>query len=96
MTVDEKLDFLIDKFSDVQQDIKGIHQEIHGMKQDIDGMKQDIDGMKQDIHGMKKDIVDMKADIKLLYRSDRLILDEVERVHNILEKHISDTNKHTA
>ena len=89
MTVDEKLDFLIDKFSDVQQDIKGIHQEIHGMKQDIDGMKQDI-------HGMKKDIVDMKADIKLLYRSDRLILDEVERVHNILEKHISDTNKHTA
>lgn len=75
MTVDEKLDFLIDKFSDVQQDIKGIHQEIHGMK---------------------KDIVDMKADIKLLYRSDRLILDEVERVHNILDKHISDTNKHTA
>lgn len=89
MTVDEKLDFLIVKFSDMEQDIKGIHQ-------DINGMKQDIDGMKQDIHGMKKDIVDMKADIKMLYRSDRLILDEVERVHNILEKHISDTNKHSA
>nr|WP_308625221.1 hypothetical protein [uncultured Eisenbergiella sp.] len=75
MTVDEKLDFLIVKFSDMEQDIKGIHQ---------------------DINGMKKDIVDMKADIKMLYRSDRLILDEVERVHNILEKHISDTNKHSA
>lgn len=75
MTVDEKLDFLIFKFSDMEQDIKGIHQ---------------------DINGMKKDIVDMKADIKMLYRSDRLILDEVERVHNILEKHISDTNKHSA
>ena len=75
MTVDEKLDFLIVKFSDMEQDIKVIHQ---------------------DINGMKKDIVDMKADIKMLYRSDRLILDEVERVHNILEKHISDTNKHSA
>ena len=26
--------------------------------------------------------------------SEYLILDEVERVHNILEKHIHDTNKH--
>lgn len=29
-------------------------------------------------------------------KSETLILDEVERVHNILDKHQNDTTKHTA
>lgn len=35
----------------------------------------------------------LKNEIK---KSESLVLDEVERVHNILEKHINDTRKHSA
>ena len=41
-------------------------------------------------------MVDVKADLRRLHRDDALILDEVERVHNILDKHKDDKSVHTA
>lgn len=42
------------------------------------------------------DITEIKADIHQLQNHDKLILDEVERVHSILDKHKSNKSVHTA
>lgn len=39
--------------------------------------------MKEDIKETKDDIKDLKREVKKLHKSDDLILDEVERVHEI-------------
>ena len=55
-----------------------------------------ISTIDQKITGLEKDMVDVKADLRRLHHDDTLILDEVERVHNILDRHKADTTKHTA
>ncbi|MBD5534529.1 MAG: hypothetical protein HDQ99_02495 [Lachnospiraceae bacterium] len=55
-----------------------------------------ISTIDQKITGLEKDMVDVKTDLRRLHRDDSLILDEVERVHDILDKHKADTTKHTA
>lgn len=45
---------------------------------------------------LEKDMVDVKAELRRLHRDDALILDEVERVHEILSRHMNDDAKHTA
>lgn len=46
--------------------------------------------------GLEKDMIDVKSDLRRLHRDDALILDEVERVHEILDKHKEDKTVHTA
>lgn len=55
-----------------------------------------LDLLIEKVIGIEKDIVDMKSDLRRLHRDDTLILDEVERVHNILDKHTHDNKKHSA
>ena len=55
-----------------------------------------LDLLLEKVIGIEKDIVDMKADLRRLHRDDTLILDEVDRVHNILDKHTHDNKKHSA
>ena len=52
--------------------------------------------LDEKITDLEKDMVDVKADLRRLHRDDTLILDEVERVHEILNKHKSDKVAHTA
>ena len=60
------------------------------------GIEKDMTDVKAKVTGLEKDMIDVKADIKHLHRNDDLILDEVERVHMILDAHMKDTDKHTA
>lgn len=55
-----------------------------------------LDLLLEKVISIEKDIVDVKADLRRLHRDDTLILDEVERVHNILDKHTHDNKKHSA
>ena len=57
---------------------------------------QKLDLILEKVAIIEKDIVDMKADLRRLHRDDNLILDEVERVHSILDKHKADRSVHTA
>lgn len=52
--------------------------------------------LDEKVTGLEKDMIDVKADLRRLRRDDTLILDEVERVHEILNKHKSDKVAHTA
>ena len=48
------------------------------------------------VTSLEKDMIDVKADIRRLHRDSAFILDEVERVHTILDKHKDDKSVHTA
>lgn len=52
--------------------------------------------LKEKVTGLEKDMIDVKADLRRLHRDADFILDEVERVHGILDKHKSDKSVHTA
>ncbi len=52
-------------------------------------MKDDLETVKRDVEHLKKEAIKMQA-------MDETILDEVERVHSILDKHKEDTTVHTA
>ena len=52
--------------------------------------------LDQKVTRLEKDMVEVKADLKHMQRDDAMILDEVERVHKILDRHKSDRSVHTA
>ncbi len=62
----------------------------------LDLLLEKVIGLNEKVTGLEKDMIDVKADLRRLHRDDNLILDEVERVHDILDKHKSDTTVHTA
>lgn len=56
---------------------------------DVQSMKDDLETVKRDVKHLKKEAIKMQA-------MDEAILDEVERVHSILDKHKADKTVHTA
>lgn len=62
----------------------------------LDLLLKKVTGLEQQVTVLEQDIVEVKVDLRRLHRNDNLILDEVERVHEILSNHMKDTTKHTA
>ena len=60
------------------------------------GLDEKVSTLDEKVSSLEKDMLDMKADLRRLHRDDNLILDEVERVHEILNNHRSDKTVHTA
>lgn len=56
---------------------------------DVQSMKDDLEAVKHDVKHLKKEAIKMQA-------MDEAILDEVKRVHAILDKHKADKAVHTA
>lgn len=52
-----------------------------------------LDSLEKDVNALKRQIMKSTAELKAM---DEMILDEVERVHNILDKHKEDKTVHTA
>lgn len=55
-----------------------------------------LDLLLEKATSIEKDMIDVKVDLHRLYRDDTFIIDEVERVHTILDKHKDDKSVHTA
>lgn len=74
----------------LQTELQPVKEDISTLKQETIELSQRIDNLelqtKQTEHVLRDEI----------RKSEYLILDEVERVHVILDKHKSDTTKHTA
>ena len=67
------------------------------MEKRMDGMEKRMDSMEIRMDGMELQIRSTERNLKnQIMRSESLILDEVERVHVILDDHIHDTKRHTA
>ena len=93
--MDSKLDPIKTEIAELKEGITGLKTEITGIKTEITGLKKEIVGIKVELSQKadKKDIEYLKNQIR---KSERLLLDEVERVHEILDMHIKDTTRHTA
>lgn len=59
------------------------------LDQKLQPIKDDLEMVKHDVKHLKKEAIKMQA-------MDDAILDEVERVHDILDKHKADKTVHTA
>ena len=82
MTDSEKLNLILEKISALDQKVTGLDQKVAGLDQKV--------------AGLEKDMIDVKADLRRLHRDDQFIIDEVERVHAILDRHKEDKTAHTA
>lgn len=67
-----------------------LQSELQPIKNDITTIAQRIDSLELQLKSSERTL---KNEIR---KSESLILDEVERVHEILDKHKEDTTKHTA
>lgn len=59
-------------------------------------IKDEMQNLNQKVTGLEKDMIDVKADLRRLHCDADFILDEVERVHDILDKYKEDRTIHTA
>lgn len=82
MTDSEKLDLLLEK--------------VTGLDNKVATLDNKVATLDEKVTGLEKDMTDVKADLRRLHRDDALILDEVERVHDLLNKHKQDKAVHTA
>lgn len=82
MTDSEKFDLILAKLEKLDS--------LEGEMQDIKSEMQDI---KKDVSSLRRQGLKSTAELKAM---DELILDEVERVHGILDAHKSDKAAHTA
>ncbi|MCM1136928.1 MAG: hypothetical protein NC400_15310 [Clostridium sp.] len=85
MVENEKLDLILSKL-----------EKLDTLESDMQELREKMSGLDEKVTGLEKDMVDVKADLRRLHRDDTMILDEVERVHEILSRHTKDTTRHTA
>ena len=92
MTDSEKLDLLLNKVGNIEDDISEMKGDISSMKGDISNMKGDISNMKGDISNMKGDIaklfdndVRMEGYISALQNGQREIRKEMKRMSDKLD-----------
>ena len=81
------------EITSMKSDIGSIQNEIASMKSDIGSIQNEIASIKSDMPKLKIQVLKIKAELKGM---DELILDEVERVHTILNKHMENKTVHTA
>lgn len=59
----------------------------------LDLLENEVKDMKRDISAVKRQVMKSTAELKAM---DEMILDEVERVHELLNRHKEDKAVHTA
>lgn len=62
----------------------------------LDLLLEKVTGLDEKVTGLEKDMIDVKVDLRHLRRDADFIIDEVEQVHGILDKHKEDKTVHTA
>lgn len=82
MTDSEKIDLILSKLD-----------KMDSIESEIQGMKLEMQDMKKDLNAVKRQVIKSTAELKAM---DEMVLDEVERVHLILDKHKKDKSVHTA
>lgn len=80
----------------LQQDVGSLQQNVDSLQQNVGSLQQNVGCLQQDMDSVKKTTSHLRKEMIKMQAMDEAILDEVERVHDILDKHTKDTSKHTA
>ncbi len=100
MTDSEKLNLILSEMHGMKDEIRDMKTDIRNMNTEMQNMKTDIRDMNTEMQNMKTDISTFKVQtlksISELKSMDEMILDEVERVHGILDRHKNNKTIHTA
>lgn len=107
MRENQLLELIFEELTLIKNNTDSMKEEIATLKEDVKGLKEDVSGLKQDVNGLKEDVTSIKAAqkradrrISFIYKElknmDDAILGEVERVHEIMDRHAADGSKHLA
>lgn len=107
MTDSEKIDLILLKINSMEKDFGELKEDVSELKEDVSELKKDVSVLKQDVSKLKEDVTSLQVSddrlssqlIKFRDESremDAMILDEVERVHTILERHKLEKAAHSA
>ncbi|MCM1090854.1 MAG: hypothetical protein NC092_10600 [Butyrivibrio sp.] len=93
MTDSEKLDLLLSKVDTLGSKVDTLESKVDTLESKVDTLENEMQDIKKDVNGIKRQVMKSTAELKAM---DEMILDEVERVHNIIDKHKEDKTVHTA
>lgn len=103
MTDSEKLDFLVNNFGSLDEKVSADSQRLDVLVDKVGSLDKKFNCLDEKVTSLDErmthvegDIIEIKADIRQLHKFDKLILDEVERVHSILDTHKADKSVHSA
>ncbi len=97
MTDSEKLNLIITEIQGMKTDMQDMKTDMQDMKTDMQDMKIDMQGMNSRIDNLELHMKQMERNLKNeIHKECALVLDEVERVHRILDEHKSDKKAHSA
>lgn len=85
----------------IQDDVQGLRSDVQKLKADVQTLKKDQAKLRNEQNQIKTDLEAQIRHTELALRaeirsSENLIIDEVTRVHHILEKHMQDNVRHSA
>ena len=85
MTDSDKLDLILSKVDSLENRFDSLEGRFDTLEGRVSSLEDNLNSFKQQVNDSINDLKDM----------DRIILDEVERVHTILTKHTTDKSVHT-
>ncbi len=80
----------------IYNDMKSMKKDVETLKEDVGTLKEGLTVVQEEVETVKRDVKHLKKGVIKLEAMDEAILDEVERVHEILDEHKSDKTVHTA
>ena len=92
-TYEEKFDTFEKKFNALDKKFDTLERKVDTLEKKFDTLEEKVEKIDYDVHNLKYQLIKYVADLK---STDEMILNEVERVHEILYKHQRDKAIHTA
>jgi len=92
-TLEKKFDTFEKKFDTYEEKFDTFEKKVDTLEKKFDTLEEKVEKIDYDVHNLKYQLIKYVADLK---STDEMILNEVERVHEILYKHQRDKAIHTA
>lgn len=80
------VNLILNKLDSIEKDVKEL-------KEDVSVLKEDVSTLNKDTALLKKDVILLKKKVIKLEKTDNLILDEVGRVHSIMNGKLKEIEK---
>ena len=89
----EKVSSIDEKVSSLDEKVSSIDERVSSLDEKVSSIDERVSSIESDVTKLKFQLIKSTAELKAM---DEMILDEVERVHTILDKHKEDKSVHTA